>query len=271
MNGGPWRSRRGPRVLLAAAVFSAACGADALPPAPSPPPPPPNNAPLIRAIEIEQSRLEVGGTTTLVGVVEDVETPPASLRYEWAADAGTFTGEGAQVTWQAPAAASAALDVAITLTVVEAFTADGVERTNRSMLTSPPIRVHDSRAELRTLAETFLRDFIDSSVAPETCVRNFADSCRGKAAELEDIIRNRRDYTMLPSSRFSIRSTTVVTPWSRGEIVASCEFRSIIRRTGETGTARGTCSLTAVYEESRWWLCDSRFTGTSDNILFQIR
>ena len=43
---------------------------------------------------------------TLTATVRDAETPVAQLKYEWKADAGTFTGEGASVKWRAPKGAT---------------------------------------------------------------------------------------------------------------------------------------------------------------------
>ena len=111
-------------------------------------------------------------------------------------------------------------------------------------------------------------DFINSSVPASECVRNFSDTCRGKTSELRDIEFNRDNYTMLSASKYAIRSVSVVTPWVRGEIRASCEFHARTRKTNQTGVAAGTCSLTAVYDADRWWLCDSSFTATTRSSVF---
>ena len=37
----------------------------------------------------------------------------------------------------------------------------------------------------------------------------------------------------------------------------------IYSRAGKTETAKGSCTLTSIYEDGRWWLCDSHFTGTT--------
>jgi hypothetical protein len=210
----------------------------------------------------------VKGTTTLTAVVEDTDTGTDALKYEWTAAAGTITGEGAEVTYDAPESIETPTDPPITLTVVEDYTVNGNPRTNRTEFSATPVRVHDSRSELTALAKTFLDDFIDSSVSASECVRNFSDTCRGKTSELRDIEFNRDNYTMLSASKYSIRSISVVTPWTRGEVRASCEFHARARKTNQTGVATGTCSLTAVYEADRWWLCDSSFTATTRSSVF---
>jgi hypothetical protein len=263
-------------VLFGLSIAVGACGSNGLGPSPlpPPPPPPPNSAPVIRSIEAGQPRLEVGASTTFTAVVEDAETPSDRLQYQWTAEAGTFSGEGARVTWQAPASLAAPINPAVTLTVVETYVVNGLQQSNRSsLLTSAVVRVHDSRAELAELADSFLDDFEDSAVTPERCVRNFsiATCSQGRRSELEDIEFNRSNYDMLTSSRHSAASVTINEPWARAEMRSSCTFVSRIKATGQTGTASGTCRLTAVYEQDRWWLCTSSFTGASTNSLFFIR
>jgi hypothetical protein len=262
-------------VLFGASIGAGACGSSGPGPSPIPPPvSPPNNAPVIRSIEAAQPRLEVGASTMFTAVVEDAETAPERLQYQWTADVGAFSGAGARVSWQAPAEIAEPVSPVITLTVTETYTLDGVQQTNRSMLTSAAVRVHNSRAELAELVDSFLDDFEDSSVSASRCIRNFssADRCReGRRSELGDIEFNRLNYVMLPASRHSAASVTINEPWARAEMRASCTFVSRSKATGQTGTVSGTCRLTGVYEQDRWWLCDSSFAGTSNNPLFVIR
>jgi hypothetical protein len=258
-------------LTLTAALWAIGCGSGGPSPSPiepPPPPPPPNNPPVVRSITAEHSRLEVKGTTTLTAVVEDAETGADRLKYEWTAAAGTITGEGAEVTYEAPESIEEPFDPSITLAVVEDYSVNGDPRSNRTEFSATPVRVHDSRSELTALTKTFLDDFINSSVPASECVRNFSDTCRGKTSELRDIEFNRDNYTMLSASKYSIRSVSVVTPWVRGEIRASCEFHARTRKTNQTGVAAGTCSLTAVYDADRWWLCDSSFTATTRSSVF---
>lgn len=242
--------------LLALTVAIASCGSGS-PPTPVSPPPPvvKNLAPVIRSVELEHPRVEAGTSVKVVAVVEDAETPPEQLQYEWTASAGTFTGTGREVTWQAPADVTAALDVTFSLTVVESAVP-----VNRTTFAVPaPVRVHDSVRELTALVSGFLDDFTNDRVSADDCVRHFTDSCSGKASERRDVERVRTSFTMLDSSSYSIRSVTVTEPWSRAQMSARCDFVSREKATGIVGTSRGTCRLTAVYENNRWWLCDSHF------------
>ena len=262
--------------LFGVSIGAGACGSDGPGPSPIPQtPPPPNNAPVIRSIEAGQPRLEVGASTTFTAIVEDMETAPERLQYQWTAEAGTFSGEGARVSWQAPATIAEPVNPVITLTVVETYTLNGVQQTNRTVLTSVAVRVHNSRAELAELVDSFLDDFEDSAVSASSCVRNFSsasDRCsRGRRSELEEIESNRSNYIMLPASRHSVTSVTITAPWARADMRASCTFVSWIKAKAETGTATGTCRLTGVYEQDRWWLCESTFTGSTTNPLFIIR
>jgi len=260
-------------VLFGLSIAAGACGSNGLGPSPlpPPPPPPPNSAPVIRSIEAGQPRLEVGASTTFTAVVEDAETPADRLQYQWTAAAGTFSGEGARVSWQAPLAVTEPLNPVVTLTVIESYTVNGVQQTNRTVQTSTAVRVHDSRAELAELVDAFLDDFEDSSVSAARTVRNFSDTCPGKRRELLDVEEVRRDYEMLPASRHSEATVTISEPWARAEMRASCTFVSTKKSTGQIGTASGTCRLTGVYEQDRWWLCDSNLIGTTTNSVFSIR
>jgi hypothetical protein len=239
--------------------------------APPPPPAPLNVPPVVRAVELEQVRVEAGSSIKVTALVEDAETPLDQLRYEWTASAGTFAGEGREVSWHAPAEVDEPFDVTLSVAVVETVSGNAGQ-VNRTTFAAPDtVRVHDSVAELASLARTFLDDFIDNSVSPPDAVRNFSDGCPGKQSELQDVQRVRTLFTMLGSSSYSIRSVTIVEPWVRGGIIARCEFRSREKATGAEGTARGTCTLTAVYESNRWMLCDSHFNGPMSSLSSVIR
>lgn len=259
-------------LTLTAALWAIGCGSGGPSPSPiepPPPPPPPNNPPVVRSITAEHSRLEVKGTTTLTAVVEDAETGADRLKYEWTAAAGTITGEGAEVTYEAPESIEEPEEPEITLTVVESYAVDASERTNRTEFVAKPVRVHDSRQELTKLTQTFLDDFIDSSVPPSECVRNFSDTCsKGKADELNDIKFNRDTYIMLPGSKYSIRTVTISTPWALAEVIARCEFHAKRISTGDTGVGVGTCTLKATYETDRWWLCESSYSEPRGSSFF---
>jgi hypothetical protein len=258
--------------LLGATLAGAGCGSESPGPvAPPPPPPTTQNAPpVVRAVELEQVRVEAGSALKVTAVVEDAETPVDQLKYEWTASAGSFAGEGREVTWQAPSELEEPIDVGFGVAVVE-NNSNGTQVNRTTFVVPDSVRVHDSVAELTTLARTFLDDFIDNSVSPSDAVRNFSDSCSGKQSEQRDVQRVRTLFTMLPSSSYSIRSVSIVEPWVRGGIVARCEFRSREKATGVDGIARGTCTLSAVYENNRWMLCDSHFDGPSSSLSAIIR
>ena len=229
----------------------------------------PNNPPVIQSLVQNTDRAEVNGEIQLTAVVQDQETSPASLIYEWTATGGSFIGSGASVAWRAPGAATSATHD-LTLTVVERYTAidvDGRSQT-RENRTNGSVKAHlnNSGDELSLLALTFLDDFVHSERSPAFCVRNFSDSCRGKQDELNDITANRAEFVNDPSqSSFSIRSISyntsgnVATGATFATVLAPCNFAAKRLSNGAFGIARGTCRLTNVYENWQWRLCESNF------------
>lgn len=229
----------------------------------------PNSLPTIEWLFTSTDRAEINGRIELAAVVSDAETDPANLQYEWTATAGSFSGSGRSVMWTAPASANPAVQE-LKLTVIEKYTttdADGRTQPKENRVSkSTSVHVNDSQAELSALALTFLDDFVHSERTPEFCVRNFSDSCRGKAEELGDIQRNRVQYIIDPArSTFRISSISYNTPGSVpsqatfATVLAPCEFGSTEKATGVFGVARGICRLTNVYEDFRWRLCESNF------------
>jgi hypothetical protein len=111
---------------------------------------------------------DYGETLTVTAVVEDAQTNPAALTYQWHACGGTFTGTGPQVEWKAPA--SGALPTTCT---VEVIVSDGP----RVVTGSVAVRLHNSATEVSALALEFLTEFADSNLpADERIVRNFSDT-----------------------------------------------------------------------------------------------
>jgi len=224
--------------------------------------------PVIQSIAGKGKRLgeplnfaDHGETIQITAVVVDPDTPAAELVFEWQACGGTFIGTGAQVDWRAPTTGTLPPTCMIDLTVM-----DGSNRVSSSLA----IRLHDSAGEVGYLALEFLTDFADSSIPAATTVRNFSDSCDGKAAELADITENRQTRK-ITSHTYGVPSVTV----AFGGICAfrdrpgdACvatpvEWRSTILKTGELETAKGTSYITAIYANSRWWLCRSEWQGTT--------
>jgi hypothetical protein len=242
------------------------------PPPPPPPPPPTNTAPVIDSIALSGDRTEVDTNVTVTATVRDAETPADQLRFEWQADVGTFSGEGASVRWQAPRGSMTPVDLVLRLTVRETYgvaDANGVRPQHVVTGSSPPVRLHDSQKEVSDLAMIFLQDFSNSSIAPAVTVRNFTDSCSGKQAELDDVVKNREHYQIL-SSKYSVQSVSFSGQWSRGNVAAPCEFTSRVVKchpeipdcfVGKIVFAAATCALETRYESRRWWLCDSRFVN----------
>ncbi len=169
----------------------------------APPPPVVNNAPVIRSIGVALSRVEVEQDVDVTAEVENTETNPDQLTYEWSATAGTFTGSGRTVRWRLPKGTTPTpVDVTITLTVIERYTevvnSVVVTREHRVTSAASPFRAHDSDAELRRISIEFLVYlFGNSTISPSACLVDFSDSCRGKQDELRDIEHNRATFVIL--------------------------------------------------------------------------
>jgi hypothetical protein len=231
-----------------------------------------NVAPVIESISPSADRVEVDNEITLTAVVTDQETPIDQLKFVWTADSGTFSGDGAIVQWRAPKGIKTPADVNIKLTVIETYgspDASGVRPQNVASNSVPAIRVHDSPKELGDLSIQFLTDFAHSDVPTSTCLRDFSDSCKGKAEERGDIDSNRVHYEILSSS-LALRGVTVASSGLTAKMTVACSFTSKTKVcdagdkfcvVGDVGTARGDCILTGTYENRRWWLCDSHFIG----------
>ena len=232
-----------------------------MPPPPPPPPPPVNNPPRITSVTVNLNRVEVGQPVTVTATVTDDETLPANLKYEWTAEAGTFSGSGNVVVWTAPMITPTPLPGvhAITLAVVERYGSDLAPLEHRITGRSPDVFVDDSPKTVRAMSEEFMRDFANNSVTPQLCVRNFSDSAtcqRGKQSELEDIIEVRRDYSV-QSYTFSPRPAIINMGRTRATVSGRCAFTSIRKKTNETVFPAGTCVLELVNESNRWWMCES--------------
>ena len=238
-----------------------------------------NAPPVIQAITVSP-RAEANTAVDVTAVVQDQETGPASLIYEWTADAGSFSGSGAGVRWLPPAVTTPT-NSEIRLTVIERYTvpvAGGGEepRENRTSGTTT-VHVNDSPREITGLAQTFIDDFIHSERSPDFCVRNFSNSCQGKQDELNDIRDNRRLFVNDPALSsmgsgslgfYDIgdvvrRKAVPATQAGFAEFLAPCRFAATRIAGGAFSVSTGTCRLTSVYENFSWRLCDSNFlTGS---------
>jgi len=225
-----------------------------------------NAPPVIASLTLTPARAEVNDEIDVAAVVQDRESNPAELTYEWSADRGTFSGTGARVRWRAPTNERTPASYDIRVTVIERFTAPGdsggTEQKENRVSASAPVRVNDSRKEISDLVLTFLGDFADSRVSPQVCVRNFSDNCHGKADELKDITDGRARADSI-SSDFHVSDIRFNGDRSFADITAPCKFTSRLKADGKVEVATGTCLLTSVYENGRWFLCDSHFNGTT--------
>ncbi len=156
-------------VALTAALSQIACGGSPMAPPTPPPPPPANNAPVITAITVQGNRpnepanfADVSESVTVRADVRDDETSPSQLQYLWSSSVGSFTGNGATVTWQAPAQAQTPSDITLQVEVVERYGPASAPTSLEHRVTgSASVRLHDSIKEVGDMARQFLLDFAD--------------------------------------------------------------------------------------------------------------
>jgi hypothetical protein len=243
-----------------------------------------NTPPVIQSLTAP-ARAEARDDVPVSAVVQDRETNPASLVYEWSAPGGSFAGAGSSVRWTVPAVTfPTAVD--LTLTVIERYTvavAGGGEEARENRATGKTtVHVNDSSLEITALSTTFIDDFLHSDRSPEYCVRNFTDTCAvGKQSELNDVRDDRRLFINDPARSsmgsasiafYDAASTKRPVPASQAafaDLRAPCRFAATSRTTGEFGIAIGTCQLTHVYENWQWRQCESHFLNpTSSSAVF---
>lgn len=241
-----------------------------------------NQPPIVSGISSRSARAGVPSafadldeTITVTATVTDPETPADQLRYEWSADVGTFTGTGREVTWRAPAQATTPAEVRLNLVVVETYqsiNAQGLPATAEHRVPGLlAVRLHASAKEVRDLAVEFLVDFSQQRLSPEQVVRGFSDTCRGKADELADVRRNQQEFTITaftvePNPPVEIAFGGVCR--DRGRTGDACAYvpvrwESTERANGRRWVTMGVDQVSAIYENSRWRLCDSDFFGTA--------
>jgi hypothetical protein len=256
--------------VLVIVILASGCGGSPTGPREIVSPPPvdttpskPNDVPVVNSLTTSSPRVEADQEVVVTARVQDDVTPIDQLTYEWSAKPvnGTFSGSGPQVRWRAPHLEATPGTYTLTLTVIEKYTDKGVAKENRA---TADVQVHynDSYAEISKLSVTFLNDFATYSIGAEQCVRNFSDNCPGKKAELSDIQANRINL-QIQSARLGTPAVVLNGDLIRANSNVPCTFVSVQKATGKTETATGTCLLTAVYENFKWFLCDSHFTGTA--------
>jgi hypothetical protein len=194
------------------------------------------------------------------------------LTYNWTATAGTFTGTGAQVTWQAPAAAQTPMTVTLTLEIVERYGTGQEHRVTRTA----PVALHDSIKEVGDMSRQFLIDFSNTLLKnTDEIMRNFGTAAicphPNELTDERDQVTNHYRSFVVHQSTIGGASVNVNFGGScyaglRGDACASVPvaWDSTELSTNRRGTTQGIDHLTAVYskEQTRWWLCSSRFAGT---------
>jgi hypothetical protein len=254
----------------------------------------PNTPPTIVSLVAQGSRpkeplrfADLGEEIAVTALVEDPETPPSALIYEWTSTAtAAFTGTGRSVTWRAPDTGSTPLTIGILLTVVERFTtvdSAGLLVQNENRVSKDvAVSVHDSAKELSDLAKTFLELFSQSHVAADVVVRDFQDGCgaggTGKRDERMQVEENRLRFSILPNWFVGTPRVTIdfggVSPfrsrqadgWAAVDVnwKSRCLAQDQTRGCPAVGFVKndfGTDWVTGRYDESthRWWLCDSDY------------
>jgi hypothetical protein len=241
-----------------------------------------NQPPTVSGISSRSTRAgapsafaDLDDTLTLTATVTDPETPADQLRYEWSAEAGALSGTGREVTWRAPAQATTPADVRLNLTVIETYqtvNAQGLPASAEHRVSGGlTVRLHASAKEVRDLAVEFLRDFSEQRLPPDQVVRGFTDTCRGKGDELDDVRDNQAEFTI---TSFSVEPNPPVDVAfggvcrDRGRTGDACTYvnvrwESIEKANGRRWVTMGVDQVSAVYENSRWRLCDSDFLGTA--------
>jgi hypothetical protein len=121
------------------------------------------------------------------------------------------------------------------------------------------------------MAVEFLVEFSQQRVSPDQMVRNFSDSCNGKIEERDQVRNNQatftiQSYTVEPNPPVEIAFGGVCRDRGRtGDACAYVPVRwdSVYKSNGRREIATGTGQINAIYENSRWRLCDSDFLGTT--------
>ena len=227
----------------------------------------PNTSPVIRSIAAQGRRVrqpaafaDYGETIAVTIVVEDAESTPAQLVYQWQTTCGgTFNGNGPQVEWTAPAIGTLPSTCTIQVTIT-----DGPHVVTRSIA----VRLHNSVEEVRSLVMEFLNEFADSTIPAERTVRNFSNSCPGKAAELRDVASNRMTHIITAHTYGTPDVSVAFGGTCRSKAADACARTSVhwpsTRISGNRQeTVKGTSTISGVYRDSRWWLCESSFDGAS--------
>lgn len=241
-------------LCLLAALVASACSVQS-PASPDAQPVVPD-APAVKAIEVSNSHAELADRISVTADVSDEVTPVDALEYRWSATGGSFIGSGRSVTWTMPQGSATGGDITFAVTVSRPPRGRAV-----TLVASKLVHVQNSVADISSIVYDFLVTYFgNSNVGADAAVIDFIDSrpdCpSGKAEERSDVQFNRDHYTFI-SSRIRILSVELNDARTAADVEAFCAFESREKSTGISGTAYGICTLTALYVQGRWWLCES--------------
>jgi hypothetical protein len=241
-----------------------------------------NIPPTIESVVVAGTRAEADSPIQVSATVKDTETPLGQLTYTWSASpqtgifsgSTTFSGSQALITWRPPKGQKTPDVYTITLTVTEAYTSAGQAKQNSVSASTTGVRYNDSPTEVTQLGRDFLvNKFGNFNVSPAEAVSNFSDSCPGKAAEFENVEDNRANFRILSAS-FLPTPPTFNSTLTEGTVEGPCQFEDIPNSGANAGKREfvsGTCVLTTVYENFRWYLCDSFFKGPYQTAVVDLK
>ena len=226
----------------------------------------PNTAPVIRSMTAQGRRIrqpssfaDYGETIQVALVVEDAESAPAQLTYQWRACGGNFVGTGPVGRLDSATSRYVALDMH--------------DRGDGSRWTALPQQVY-----CRAAAQLRRRGAKPGRRIPRG-VRQLDDSCRDDRPQLLEFVPGKSGRTQ----RCDQQSRDAQDQFARvradsGDCgiryslqiedcrclrchIGRVEFDNPTRRPAEI--AKGTSTIYRHLQDSRWWLCDSLYDGAS--------
>jgi hypothetical protein len=270
--------------VLAIVILACGCGGSPTGPREIISPPPvdttpakPNEAPVISSLTTAIPRVEADEEVTVTAVVQDAETPIDQLSYQWSAMPvnGEFSGGGLEVRWRAPRLQKTPDQYSLSLLVTERYASRGQPAENK-VLKAVQIHYNDSRSEIMRISMRFLTElFPNFSVPAPAAVQDFSDSCAEKFSELSDVTNNRINFHIL-SGTYTNVSIDVNAEKTFANVSGLCTFVDIPMdpnnpNHGKRESVSGVCTLTAVYENWKWFLCSSHFKGIGTVTLGNLR
>jgi hypothetical protein len=254
-------------------AIMSACSGTSTNPTPVTPPPavvPPvvrNDVPVIASMSLSSPRVEADQDVVVTAYVADAETPLDQLKYQWSATPvnGTFAGSGPIATWHAPRQQTTPDTYTLKLLILEDYTSAGQPQQN-SVSSSIQVHYNDSPREIMTIGMKFLTELFPTYTIPANqAVVDFSDSCSGKDGEYNDVVNNRANFQIL-SGTYTNVTVTPNADRTYADVSGTCVFSDIPKdpanpNFGKHETVTGTCKLTAIYENWKWWLCSSSFDG----------